>query len=179
VVVCTLGFVLVRRLWGLVGLGPMPGAKDGEIAVLRHQMVLRRQVRRPRFSSSDGMVLAMLARLLPRKRWPVFLVTPGTLLRWHRELVARRWTYPSTSHRRGLDPDVVEVVLRLARENPRWGYRRIVDECRRLALVVSASTVRRVLRRHRLGPAPRRGGASWVQFLRAQAAGTLAVDFFT
>jgi transposase InsO family protein len=175
----TLGFLLVRRLLGLAGLGPAPDAKDVEIAVLRHQvLVLRRQVRRPRFTPSDRMVLAVLARLLPRERWPAFLVTPGTLLRWHRELVARRWTYPPTG-RRGLDPEVVEVVLRLARENPRWGYLRIVGECRKLAVTVSASTVRRILRRHRLGPAPRRGGTSWVQFLRAQTAGTLAVDFFT
>jgi len=171
-----LGFVLVRRLLRLTGLG----AKDVEIAVLRDQlMVLRRQVSRPRFTPSDRMLLATLARLLPRERWPVFLVTPGTLLRWHRELVARRWTYPHTQRRRGLDPAVVDVVLRMARENPRWGYIRIVGECRKLGVVVSASTVRRILRRHRLGPAPRRGGVSWVQFLRAQSAGTLAVDFFT
>jgi hypothetical protein len=115
----TLGFLLVRRLLGLAGLGRTPDAKDVEIAVLRHQlMVLRRQVRRPRFTPSDRMVLAMLARLLRRQRWPAFLVTPGTLPRWHRELAARRWTYPPTDRRRGLDPDVVEVVLRLARENP-------------------------------------------------------------
>jgi hypothetical protein len=151
------GFLLVRRLWGLAALGPRPDAKDVEIAVLRHQvMVLRRQLRRPRFA--------------PRDRWPIFLVTPGMLLRWHCEPVTRRWTYPST---------VVEVMLRLARENPRWGYLRIVGECGKLALAVSAIIVRRRLRRHRLGPAPRRGGTSWVQFLRAQAAGTLAVDFFT
>jgi hypothetical protein len=91
------------------------------------------------------MLLALLARLLPRERWPAFLVTPGTLLRWHRELVARRWTYPPTGHRRGPDPDVADVVLRLARENPRWGYLRIVGECRKLALVVSATTVRWIL----------------------------------
>jgi len=176
----TLGFVLLRRLLGLAGLGPAPDAKDLEIAVLRHQvMVLERQVRRPRFTPSDRIVLAVLARLLPRDRWPVFLVTPSTLLRWHREFVARRWTYPPTGQRRGLDPQVVEVVLRMARENPRWGYARIVGECRKLGLAVSATTVRRTLRRHRLGPAPRRGGAGWVQFVRAQAAGTLAVDFFT
>jgi hypothetical protein len=110
VVVRTLGFMLVRRLLSLAGFGPKPNAKDVEIAVLRHQvMVLRRQVRRPRFTPSDRMVL-MLARLLPRERWPVFLVAPGTLLRWHRELVTRRWTYPSTSHRRGVDPEVAKVV---------------------------------------------------------------------
>jgi hypothetical protein len=86
----TLGFMLVRRLLSLAGLGPRPDAKDVEIAVLRHQvMVLRWQVRRPRFTPADRIVLAMLARLLPRERWPVFLVTPGALLRWHRELVAQ------------------------------------------------------------------------------------------
>jgi hypothetical protein len=140
-VVGTLGFVLLRRLLGLAGLGPAPDAKDAEIAVLRHQLiVLRRQVTRPRFTPSDRVVLAMLARLLPRDRWPVFLVTPGTLLRWHRELVARRWTYPHTGQRRrGLDPAVVDVVLRLAWENPRWGYPRIVGECRKLGLAVSAT----------------------------------------
>jgi len=179
-VVRTLALVVVRRVLGLVGLGPAPDAQDVEIAVLRHQlMVLRRQVARPRFAPSDRLVLAMLARLLPRERWPVFLVTPGSLLRWHRESVARRWTYPHAGRRRGVAAEVVEVVLRLARENPRWGYARIVGECRKLDLVVSATSVRRILRRHRLGPAPRRGGQSWVQFLRAQAAGTLAVDFFT
>jgi putative transposase len=140
---------------------------------------LRRQVRRPGFTSSDRVVVAVPAWLLARERWPVLLVAAGMLLRWHRELVARRWIYRPTGGRRGLDPDVVGVVLQLARENPQWGYLRIVGECRKLALVVSATTVRRLLRRHRLGLAPRRGGASWVRFLRAQAAGTLAVDFFT
>ena len=96
-VVRTVAFVIVRRVLGLVGLGPAPDAKDVEIAVLRHQlMVLRRQVARPRYTPQDRLVLAMLARLLPRERWPAFLVTPATLLRWHRELVARRWTYPPT-----------------------------------------------------------------------------------
>jgi hypothetical protein len=151
-----------------------------EIAVLRHQLgVLRRQVARPRYTPADRMLLAALARLLPRERWPVFLVTPSTLLRWHRELVARRWTYPHAGTQRGLDPEVVELVVRLARENPRWGYMRIVGECRGLGVRVSASSVRRILRRHRLGPAPRRGGPSWTQFLRVQARGLLACDFFT
>src|SRR5919199_129262 len=97
-VVRTLVFVLVRRVLGLVGLGPAPDARDIEIAVLRHQlMVLRRQVTRPRYTPQDRLVLAVLARLLPRERWVAFLVTPSTLLRWHRELIARRWTYPRTS----------------------------------------------------------------------------------
>src|SRR5436190_7137877 len=104
------------------------------------------------------MLLAALAKLLPRERWAVFLVTPATLLRWHRELIARRWTYPRKGRdRRGLDEQIVAVVVRLARENPRWGYLRIVGECRNLGVRVSATSVRRILRRHRIGPAPRRG----------------------
>jgi putative transposase len=126
------------------------------------------------------LVLATLAKLLPRERWPVFLVTPATLLRWHRELVARQWTYRHTSRDRpGLAPQVVDLVVRLAQENPRWGYLRIVGECRKLGVRVSATSVRRILRRHRIQPAPRRGGPSWTAFLRAQAGGLLACDFFT
>jgi putative transposase len=175
------GFMIVRRLLGLAGLGPAPDTKDVEIAVLRHQLaVLRRQVTRPRYTPGDRLTLAVLARLLRRQRWTAFLVTPATLLRWHRELVARGWTYPATGRGgRCLDPATIEVVVRLASENRRWGYLRIVGECRKLSVVVSAGSVRRILRRHRLGPAPRRGGPSWSQFLRAQAAGMLATNFFT
>jgi putative transposase len=182
VVVRSLAFVIVRGLLGLVGLGPSPDAKDVEIAVLRHQLVvLRRQVARPRYTPTDRMMLAGLAKLMSRERWAIFLVTPATLVRWHRELVRRRWTYPGggRSGRRPLDPAVVELVLRLARENPRWGYIRIVGECHKLDVAVSATSVRMILRRHRLGPAPRRGGPTWTQFLRAQAAGILACDFLT
>ncbi|WP_309238817.1 integrase catalytic region [Actinoplanes aureus] len=149
--------------------------------MLRHQlMVLRRQVTRPRYTPQDRLVLAMLARLLPRERWAAFLVTPATLLRWHRELVARRWTYPATGTGGNcLDPETVELVVRMARENPRWGYIRIVGECHKLGIRVSATSVRRILRRHRLGPAPRRSGPSWTAFLRGQAADMLACDFLT
>jgi putative transposase len=148
--------------------------------VLRHQLaVLRRHVARPRYSPTDRAVLATLARLLSRERWGVFLVTPATLLRWHRDLVARSWTYPRRGHTaNALDEAIVVLVLRLARENPRWSYLRTVGECRKLGVTVSATSVRNVLRRHRLKPAPRRSGPSWSDFLRAQAAGTLACDFF-
>src|SRR5881394_1472944 len=181
VVVHTIALMIVRRVLGMLGCGPALDADAVEIVVLRHQLaVLRRQVPRPRCTPADRMVLAGLARLLPRERWAVFLVTPATLLRWHRELIVRRWTYPKKgSDRRGLDEQVVALVVRLARENPRWGYLRIVGECRRLGARVSATSVRRILRRHGLGPAPRRGGPSWTQFLRAQASGLLATDFFT
>ena len=146
--------------------------------MLRHQLaVLGRQVARPRYSPTDRAVLATLARLLSRERWGVFLVTPATLLRWHRDLVARSWTYP----RRGrtanaLDEAIAVLVLRLARENPRWGYLRTVGESRELGVTVPATSVRNVLRRHRLRPAPRRSGPSWSDLLRAQAAGTPLLD---
>jgi transposase InsO family protein len=176
----TVGFLVVRRVLSLVGLGPAPDVKDVEIAVLRHQLiVLQRQIARPRYAPSDRLVLATLAKLLPRDRWRIFLVTPGTLLRWHRDLIRRRWTYPSSLRRRGLDEAVIDLVIRLARENPRWGYLRIVGECRKLAVAVSATSVRGILRRHHLGPAPRRGGPTWAQFLRTQAKGMLACDFLT
>jgi putative transposase len=117
-VVRTLGFVVLRRLLGVLSRGGPPDAKDVEIAVLRHQLaVLRRQAARPRFTPADRMILVTLAKLLPRDLWSVFLVTPSTLLRWHRELIRRCWTYPSP-HRRELDPEVVsglEGTLLVAR----------------------------------------------------------------
>ena len=155
-------------------------AKDAEILVLRHQLaVLRRQVTRPRFTWSDRALIALLAGLVPRERWSAFLVTPKTILDWHRRLVRRRWTYP---HRRpgrpALPEETVELIVRLGRENPRWGYQRIVGELVKLGITVSKTSVARVLGRHGLLPAPRRQGPTWSEFLRAQARGILATDFF-
>jgi putative transposase len=126
--------MIVRSVLGMLGCGPAPYADALEIAVLRHQLaVLRRRVLRPGYGPADRMLLAALAKLLPRERWSVFLVTPSTLLRWRRELIARRWIYPRIGRgRRGLDEEIVALVVRLARENPRWGYLRIVGECRNL-----------------------------------------------
>jgi putative transposase len=110
----------------------------------------------------------------------VFLITPETLLRWHRRMVARRWTYPTTRKGRPAVADEVQrLVVRLARENPRWGYQRIHGELLRLGVRVSASSIRRVLRAHGLDPAPRRAPTSWRSFLRQQAAGIVACDCFT
>ena len=154
--------------------------KDIELLVLRHQLeVLRRQGQRPTLRSSDRALLAAMGRLLPPGRRHGLLVTPETVLRWHRELVRRRWTY---SHARpgrpSIDVTTRELVLRLARENPRWGYQRIAGELSKLGVAVSPSTVRRLLARAGLGPAPRRSGPSWREFLRAQAASVVACDFF-
>jgi hypothetical protein len=123
--------------------------KELELLVLRHELsVLRRQARRPQLAESDRLVLATLSRLMPRRSWQAFIVTPETLLRWHRRLVARRWTYPH--RRRGrppVDQEVRELILRLARENSHWGYVRIVGELRKLGITVSATLVRKVLAR--------------------------------
>ena len=156
-------------------------AKDAEILVLRHQLsVLQRQVARPRLTWSDRAVIATLARLIARERWAAFLVTPETILRWHRTLVRRRSTYPHRRPGRPVLPDeTIELIVRLAKEIPRWGYLRIVGELRKLGVTVSKGSVGNVLRRHDLRPAPRRTGPTWGEFLRSQAKGILATDFFT
>jgi putative transposase len=152
-------------------------AKKLEILVLRHEVaVLRRQVGRPQLSWADRAILSALTRALRMHR----LVRPGTLLRWHQRLVACKWTYPQRRPGRPpTDPVIVALVLRLARENSSWGYERIRGEPRNLGYEVSGATIRRILKRAGLGPAPRRADARWRDFIRAQAAGTLACDFFS
>jgi putative transposase len=156
-------------------------AKELEILVLRHEVsILRRQVGQARFEPHDRLLLAALSRLLPRRCWNVFLVRPETLLRWHRRLVAGRWTYP---HRRpGRPPiggEVRELILRLARENPSWGYLRIVGELGKLGIEVSATSVRNILAEAGVPPAPQRDRQSWRTFLKVHADSILACDFFT
>ena len=172
---------LCRSIQLLALLARGDTAKDLEILVLRHQLaVLRRQVARPRLEPADRALLAAISRLLPRSHWSCFFVKPETLLRWHRRLVAGSWTYP---HRGGgrppLDDQVQQLIVRLAGENPRWGYQRIQGELLRLDVQVSATAIRETLRRHGLDPAPRRTPTTWRRFLRQQAAGILACDFFT
>lgn len=175
-------YIALRRVLELVLLRSRSDeSKELEIVVLRHQLdVLRRQVSRAQPKPAERFFLAAASRLLGRGFWRTFFVTPETLLRWHRELIARRW---SSAHRNpgrpALADETVELVLRLARENPRWGYERITGELKNLGITVSPTTVRKILRDHGLGPAGNRGGLSWREFLRAQAAGVLAVDFFT
>ena len=154
--------------------------KELEIVVLRHELaVLRRRVSRPALRDGDRLFLAAASRTLPRIRWSAFVVTPATLLRWHRRLVAKRWTYPRRRGRPPIGQDVRELIVRLARENPRWGHQRIVGELKGLGVRVSATTVRTILRREHLGPAGKRQGPSWREFLRTQAKSVMAVDFFT
>jgi putative transposase len=174
-------YLLCRWLVQLVLLRRRSEAfKELEIVVLRHELsVLRRQARRPQLTMADRVLLAAASRLLPRPSWRSFMVTPATLLRWHRRLVARRWTYGGRCGRPPVGEEIRELVLRLARENPRWGYQRITGELNGLGIAVSATTVAKILRQAGLGPAGERSGLSWRAFLRAQAASMLAVDFFT
>jgi hypothetical protein len=179
--VSVLYIVVCRLLELVVLLGRRERAKELEILVLRHELsVLRRQVGQPRFELHDWLLLAALSRMLPRRSWKAFLVRPETLLCWHRRLVARRWTYPH--RKRGRPPigvEVRELVVRLARENPTWGYLRIVGEPRKLGIVVSATSVRNILAAAGIPPAPQRDRPSWRSFLRAHAESILACDFFT
>jgi putative transposase len=170
------------RLFQLVGLlCRSERSKELEILLLRHEVaILRRQSRRAPVRPVDRAILAALTQALPRSVWASLSVRPATLLRWHRELVRRRWTYPRRRPGRPpLDRRVEALVVRLARENPRWGYKRIVGELHGLGVSLSATSVRTILIRHGLPPATQRDELSWRDFLRQHAATTLACDFFT
>jgi hypothetical protein len=151
-----------------------------EVVMLRHEVaVLRRQVARPDLRPPDRALLAGLSRLIPRTKLHRFFVQPDTLLRWHRELVRRKWTYPKPSGRPSIPAGTVQVVVRLARENPTWGYRRIHGELSVLGIDLAPASVWNILQRHGLDPSPDRTGPAWGQFLKAQATTMLACDFFT
>src|SRR5262249_55612542 len=137
--------------------------KDIELLVLRHELeVLRRQVAQPRLGMVDRALLAAAAVHLPRPQRAVLLVTPRTLLRWHRALVRGKWRQPvGRWGRPPLSAEVRELVLRLARENPRWGHRRICGELAKLGVRVSPTSIRRLIAGAGLEPAPRGSGRSW------------------
>jgi putative transposase len=131
-------YLVACRLFALVVLRcRSSGSKEIEIVVLRHELsILRRQVARPQLRLADRVLLAALSRVLPRRSWSAFFVNPRTLLRWHQRLVARRWTYPSRRMGRPrVDDEIEELVVRFARENPNWGYKRIVGELPRSHLI--------------------------------------------
>ncbi|MCA1701943.1 MAG: integrase core domain-containing protein [Actinobacteria bacterium] len=156
------------------------GSKTAEILVLRHQVrVLRRHVARPRLTWADRALISGLARLLSKARRRYLFVTPRTLLRWHADVITRRWT--SKRQRCGRPPTAPplrRVIVRMAAENPGWGYRRIAGELAGMGRKVGASTVWAILKRAGIDPSPRRSGPTWTEFLRGQAHGILACDFF-
>jgi putative transposase len=175
-------YVVVRNLFALAWLLERSHrSKELEVLVLRHELaILRRQRSRPRLTRADRTLLAALSRSLPRRAWTAFSFKPETLLCWHRQLVARRWTYPHRSAGRPpLERSLRELILRLATENLHWGYKRIVGELKGLGILVSATSVRKVLLEAGLEPAPRRTRSTWRAFVRAQAASMLACDFLT
>jgi hypothetical protein len=157
--------------------------RDLELLVLRHQLnVLKRTAGRPRWQPGDRFVLAALSRQLPRPAWRSLLVRPETVMRWHRALVGRKWVAfgrRGQLGRRPVSAELQELVIKLASENPAWGYLRIKGELCKLGYRLSASTIRRLLRKRRLPPAPRRRGLAWSEFRRAHASAVLACDFFT
>jgi putative transposase len=176
-----LTYLILSRLVGwMVLLARSDIAKDVEILVLRHQLaVLHRQTPRPRVSWADRALIAALVRCLPSHRRVGLLVTPATILRWHRRLVARRW---ATSHRPpgrpAIPPGLRTLAVRLATENPTWGYRRVRGELTGLGYHIGASTIWKILNAAGIDPLPWRSGPSWTQFLRAQAHAILACDLF-
>ena len=170
--------LLVTVVSWLALLARSSSSKDAEILALRHEVaVLRRTAPRLHLSWTDRAVLAALARVLPKAVRAVRIVTPGTLLRWHRRMAAARWRQPRPQGRPPIPDQLITLVLRLARENQRWGVVRIQGEPRRLGHRVAASTIRKILRAHRIPP-PAHRDESWRAFLRAHAATLLATDFF-
>ena len=162
--------IFARLCSWLVLLGRSSASKDAELLVLRHEIaVLRRASSRPRLDWADRAVLAALVRLLPARLRAHRLVTPGTVLRWHRRLVTRRWTYPHRMGRPPVSAEITALIERLATGNHGWGYKRIQGELLKLGHRVSASTIRRVLKALKIPPAPERHtDATWRQFQEAE-----------
>jgi putative transposase len=180
-------FLLAAQIPAWLRLSRRPPAwKDAEILLLRHQLaILQRQTAaRPKLRWTDRALFAALLTLIPRSCHGALhlFITPGTILRWHRDIVRRRWAAKSKPKRPGRPPThrrIVRLVLRMAADNEHWGYRRIAGELAGLGIAVAPSTVWEILKRHDIDPAPRRSGPGWAQFLRSQAEAILALDLFT
>ncbi|HCU91237.1 MAG TPA: integrase catalytic region [Actinobacteria bacterium] len=172
--------IFVRLCGWLVLLGRSSASKDAGLIVLRHEgAVLRRTDPRPWLDWAGRAILAALVRLVPRTLRAHRLVTPGTVLRWHRRLVTRKWAYPHRTGRPPASTGITALIERLATENASWGYKRIQGELRKPGHRVSASTIRRVLKSLKIPPAPKRHtDTTWRQFLRSQASTMLATGFF-
>jgi putative transposase len=171
--------IFVRLAGWMALLARSSASKDAELLVLRQEVaVLRRQNPRPKLDWADRAMLAALARVLPKPLRLSRLVTPDTLLGWHRRLIRWHWTYAHKGGRPPIDAKLAALIEQMARENPGWGYQRIQGELLGLGIRVGASTVRRVLRRLRIPPAPQRSRSTWRQFIRTQASAMLDCDFF-
>ncbi|MGB5755717.1 MAG: integrase core domain-containing protein [Acidimicrobiales bacterium] len=173
--------ILYRVLTGLAQLAVRSGrSKDFELIVLRHQnAVLRRQITRPALTDNDRTLLGAIAAALPRRLRDGWIVTPETLLRWHRQRIAKHWTQPA-ARRIGRPPTSAalrQLVVRLANENRTWGYRRIQGELARLGHTIAKTTVWQILTDNGIEPSPNRSGVTWSEFLHSQAA--VACGFFT
>src|SRR5680860_706061 len=177
--IATVRHMIIGRLRWLVATGD---ERDAEILALRHQiLVLQRQIHRPRFTDTDRTILAILSGAITRARLKdvLLIVQPATVIAWHRRLVARHWTYPHTMPR-GRPPTLQgprHLAIRLATENPTWGYRRVHGALARLGYRIAASTVWTILRAAGIGPTPERTRPTWAQFIRSEAKGILATDF--
>lgn len=174
-------YSLARRLLGLSSRDRLIRQLLAENLVLRHRLqVETRNGSRPRLRRRDRLFFAALSRILARDRWDAFGFSPQTLLRWHRELVARKWTYQRAKvGRPPIDPKLSALIISMAKNSSDWGCYRIKGELQGLGIHVGVTTIRRILRKAGVPPAPRRSGPSWSEFLRAQADGIVACDFFT
>jgi putative transposase len=178
-----LAYSWLRLLLDLADLRLRVHDPEAELLLLRHQLrVVRRQVKRPQLNMADRTIMAALSQLVSRPALVGMLVQPETVLGWHRELVRRRWAAFGRRRgpgRPGLDAEIRTLILRMAKDNPRWGCVRVRGELLKLGHVVSATAIRRLLRRNRIGPAPLRSRQTWKAFLRAQASAIVLTDFFS
>ena len=176
-------YSLLRLLLDLVDVRLRVRDPEAELLLLRHQLrVVRRQVTRPQLDTGDRTIMAALSQRVSRAALVGMLVQPETVLGWHRELVRRRWAAFGRRRgpgRPGLDPELQQLILRMAKDNPRWGCVRVRGELLKLGHVVSATAIRKLLRRNRIGPSPLRSRQTWKAFLRAQASAIVLTDFLS